>query len=137
MGGLVEHGGEAKKLALRRLVDHDFLMVLIHGGDPHGAGDQNVSSSARIADLPDALARSKGLDFDLPGQNRSLFVVQQGKQGNTLSIFLGCTPSITSSGRVDRGRSVQKDVIKGERQQLAGCISEIHEPRRSTVYSGR
>ena len=59
MRRLVEHGGEAEKLALRRLVDDDFLVVLVHGGDPHRAGDHDVSLSARIADLPDALARSE------------------------------------------------------------------------------
>ena len=96
MRSLLEHGGEAEKLALRRLVDHDFLMVLVDGRDPHRAGDQDVRSSARIADLPDALARREGLDFDLCGQHRGLVVVEQGKQGNALSISLGCTPSITS-----------------------------------------
>ena len=82
MRRLLQHGSEAKKLAFRRLIDYDFLMVLIDRGDPHRAGDHDISLSARIADLPDALARSKGLDFDLCRQNRGLIVVQQGKQGN-------------------------------------------------------
>jgi hypothetical protein len=76
MGGLVEHGRKTEKLAFRGLVDQDFLVIFIDGGDPHCARDKNVCSSARIADLPDALALSKGLDFDLAGQYRSLFVVQ-------------------------------------------------------------
>ena len=59
MRRLLEHGSEAKELAFRRLIDDDFLMVLIHGGDPDCAGDHNISSSARVADLPDALARSE------------------------------------------------------------------------------
>ena len=97
---LVEHGRKAKELAFRRLIDHDLLVVLIHGRDPDRAGYHHISSSARVADLPDTLARSKGLDFDLSRQNRGLVVVQQGKQGNALSVSLGCTPWITSSGRV-------------------------------------
>ena len=40
---LVQHGGEAEKLARRRFVHHHFLMVLIHGGDPHPPGDHDVS----------------------------------------------------------------------------------------------
>src|SRR6266436_2158514 len=62
---------EAEELALRRLVHDDFLLIFVHGRDPHHAGDQHVSSSARVADLPDALALREGLDFDLPGQYRS------------------------------------------------------------------
>ena len=83
MWGLVEHGSEAKKLALRRLVDDDFLLVLVDGGDPHRAGDQNVGSPSGVADFPDALPRSESLDLDLSGQHRGFFVIQQGKQGNT------------------------------------------------------
>jgi len=38
MGSLIEHGGEAEELALRRLVHDDFLLIFIHSRDPHHAG---------------------------------------------------------------------------------------------------
>ena len=79
---LLQHGSEAKELAFGRLIDHDFLMVLIHGRDPDGAGYHHISSPTRVADLPDALARNKGFDFNLSRQNCGFIVVQQGKQGN-------------------------------------------------------
>src|SRR5580704_5044242 len=119
MSGLVEHGSKAEELALRWLVHDDLLLILINGSDPHYAGDQNVSSSARFADLPDALALRKGLDFDLCRQHRSLFIVEQSKQGNASQYFRAARHRSPRQVRVDRGRSVQKDGIKVKRQQLA------------------
>jgi hypothetical protein len=87
MGGLVKHGGEAEKLACRRLVHYDFLLVFIHGGDPHRAGNQDVGFSARVADLPYALTHREVSEFNLSRQHCGLFVVEQSKQGNTSQNF--------------------------------------------------
>ncbi len=35
MRGLLEHGGESEELPARRLVDDDFLLVLVDRGHPH------------------------------------------------------------------------------------------------------
>jgi hypothetical protein len=61
---------------MRRLVDDDFLVVLIERGDPHPAGEHHVGLSRGVADLPDALPGRELLEFDLCGQDRRLFVVQ-------------------------------------------------------------
>src|SRR4029077_9712353 len=113
---LIEHGGETEELPFRRLVHDDFLLVLIDGRNPHCTGDQDVSLSARVANFPDALARSEVLDLDLRGQDRSLFVVEQGKQGDTFQ-HLGAAGHQSPlklkwiSGGSGARRSVQKDVI--------------------------
>ena len=43
---LLEHRREAEKLAVRRLIDDDFLMVLVDGGDPDLAGNHHVGLAA-------------------------------------------------------------------------------------------
>ncbi len=83
MRGLIEHRGETEKLSLGRLVHDDLLLIFIDGRDPHGAGHQDVRLPARVADLPDTLARRKGLDLDLSSQDSRFVVVEQGKQGDT------------------------------------------------------
>src|SRR5438094_8747355 len=87
MGCLLEHGGEAEELAKGRLIDHHLLVILVHGGNSHTARDHDVSSSARVADLVDALPRGKRFQLDLSGQHRSLVIVQQRKQRNTFQNF--------------------------------------------------
>ena len=78
----VEHGGEAEELAGRRLVDDHFLLIFVHGGDAHPAGDHDVGVPARVAGLIDALANREALFFDLRGQNREFIVIQKGKERN-------------------------------------------------------
>ena len=49
---------EAKpKNSPRRLVDHHFLVILVHGRDPHRAGHHDVGVLAGVADLVDPLPR--------------------------------------------------------------------------------
>ena len=78
----VEHGGEAEELAGRRLVDDHFLLIFVHGGDAHPAGDHDVGVPARVAGFIDALAKREMLLFDLRGENREFIVIQKRKQGN-------------------------------------------------------
>ena len=35
MRGLFEHGCETEELAMRRFIHDHFLLVFVHGGDPH------------------------------------------------------------------------------------------------------
>ena len=79
---LLQHRGEAEKLAVARLVDHDFLVIFIDGGDLDRARNHDVGLPARVADLVDPLARGESLQFDLRGQHRRLVVVEQREQRN-------------------------------------------------------
>ena len=59
MRGLFEHRREAEKFSVLRLVDHNFLMVFVNGGDLHVARDHDIGVSAGIANFVDALAGGK------------------------------------------------------------------------------
>ena len=87
MRSLLEHGGETEELAMRGLVDHDLLMLLIDGGDANAAGNHDVSASGGITHLVDALAGMKRSHFHLAGEDGGFVVVQRGKQGNMLQHF--------------------------------------------------
>ena len=80
VGSLLQHGGEAEKLAVAGLIDDDFLVVLVDGGDLHAAGHHDVGVLAGIADLVDALAGGELFQLDLGGQNRNFVIVEQGKE---------------------------------------------------------
>ena len=113
MRGLIEHGGETEELSLGGLVHDDLLLILIDGRDPHCTGDQDVRLSARVANLPDALAGSESLELDLRGQNRSLFVVEQGKQGHTSQHLWAArhrSPlKVKSGSRVEWGKAIRPE----------------------------
>src|SRR5207245_2330070 len=78
----VEHGSKAEKLALRRLVDYDLLVVLINSCNADLSGDKNVSAPSFIADFVNSLPGGKLLHLYLAGQNGGLIVIQKGKQRN-------------------------------------------------------
>ncbi len=84
---LLQHGGEAEELAMRGLVDHDFLMLLIDGGHANAAGHHDVSASGGVTHLVDALAGMKCFHFHLAGQDGGFVVVERGKQRNVLQHF--------------------------------------------------
>lgn len=67
--GLVEHGGEAEEAAVGGLVDENFLLVFVKGGDADVAGEENVGAQGGIADFEDALAGGEAGDFDLGGED--------------------------------------------------------------------
>jgi hypothetical protein len=76
---LLQHGGKAKKFPGGGLVHDHFLMVLIHRGNAHAARHHHVAPFSRITPLINSLARRKGPEFDLSGQNRGLVRVETGK----------------------------------------------------------
>ncbi len=96
MGRLIQHRRESEKFAVRRFIDHHFLLILVDGGDPHLAGNHHVGLAAGVAHLVDALARRKCLQFDLSRQDGSLIVVEQGRTAGPVSTPQGYTPCITS-----------------------------------------
>ncbi len=114
MGGLLEHGSEAEELSLRGFIDHDFLVILVDGGHPDHARDDDVGTAARIAHLVDALAGSELLDFDLAGENGGFFVVEQGKERNLSQDF-----GIAGHGRLPdkfmRGKATTNHYHRGHR----------------------
>ena len=55
----MQHFREAEKLTVSRLIDHDFLMVLVNSGDSHPSGDHYVGPATWVAHLVDALAWGK------------------------------------------------------------------------------
>jgi hypothetical protein len=58
----------------------NFLVVFVDGGDAGATGDDDISGAGGIADLEDALARRKLLDFNLRSENAELVIVEVGKQ---------------------------------------------------------
>jgi hypothetical protein len=87
-GSLFQHGGEAKELAVRGLVNNDLLTIFVDGRDADAAGHHHVGLTGLISDFVDALARSKMPHLDLTGENSGFLVIQQRKQRNMLQ-FLG------------------------------------------------
>ena len=76
VGALVEHGRKAEATPRARLLDQDFLLVVIDGRDAHLALDHYVGLAVVDALLVDALAGSKGLQLDLRREHRGLFRVE-------------------------------------------------------------
>ena len=70
MRRLLEHRSETEKLAFPRFIDDHFLMVFVHGSDPHLSGHHHVGLPAGIAYLVDPLPRRESLDFHLAGKHR-------------------------------------------------------------------
>ena len=62
---LFEHGREAEKISVRRLINHHFLMIFVNRADVDVARDHDVSVSTGIADFINALARRKFSQLDL------------------------------------------------------------------------
>ena len=84
---LLQHRRESKELAVRRFIDDHFLVVFVHGGDPHFPRDHDVRLPARVSDLVDAFARRECLELNLAGQHRGFVVVQQRKEWNASQHF--------------------------------------------------
>src|SRR5437867_2758865 len=47
----LQHGRKSKKLAVRRLIHHDFLLIFVHRRDAYFSGDHHVSLPARLTHL--------------------------------------------------------------------------------------
>src|SRR5260370_14102689 len=83
----LQHRSETKKLAVRRLIHHNFLLVFVHRRDPHFSGDHHVGWSARVTHLVNALPRREILKFHLRSQHRCLVFIEQRKQRNVFQHF--------------------------------------------------
>ena len=74
---------EAKpKNSPSRLVDDDFLVVLVDGGDPDPAGNHDVRLAARITHLVNALPGREIFEFHLARQYGHLFFAEERKEWN-------------------------------------------------------
>jgi hypothetical protein len=87
VGGLVEHGGEAEEAAVLGLVDEDFLLVFVDGGDADVAGHEDIGGDAGFADLEDALARGELSYFDVGGEDGGFFFVEEFEQRNVFQLL--------------------------------------------------
>src|SRR5713226_5126177 len=87
MRRLLQHRREAKKLAVRRLIHHHFLLIFVDRGDSHFSRDHHVSLPARITHLVNALPRSEILQLHLRRQHRRLVFVEQSKQRDVFQHF--------------------------------------------------
>ena len=90
-GGLLEHGSKPEEVARARLLDDDFLVVLVEGGDANRTRHHNVSAVSVTADAVDALTGSKLLVFDLSGEHAELVIIKIREQWYTAKYF-GRTP---------------------------------------------
>src|SRR5437899_10321569 len=137
---LLEHGGETKELAMSRLINNHFLLILVHGGDPDLPGNHYVSLSTRVADLVDALTRGESLELDLPGQNRGLLFVQQSKERNVLQHFWVAPHRSPRAVEVDRARSNLSISQLSDKQQQSGkrpaYFAKAFFPRGSALSPG-
>src|SRR5438874_13031870 len=100
----VEHRGKAKELALRGLIDYDFLVVLIDSRHAYFAGYEYVAAAAFISDFVDSLAGDKLFHLNLAGENGGFVVVQQGEKGNVsqqLSITMHPSPRTSTCSRLE------------------------------------
>lgn len=79
-GDCSSRDAKQKKFSMIRLMDNCFLLSLVHGRDAHRAGHQDRCLPLLVPHLVAGLARGKLSDFDLPGQHRSLFPLEQGKK---------------------------------------------------------
>src|SRR6185503_13355522 len=86
MRSLLKHGGESKEFAGPGLIDYDFLMIFIDGGDAHLARDGDIRQT-NISGFVYPLTRRIGLDVDLSGKDGNFLVVEEGEEGNGLEEF--------------------------------------------------
>jgi len=87
MGSLLEHGGEAEEFAVGGLVDDDFLMILIDGGDAHLAGNHHVGLASGVPYFVDALAGRECFQLDLSGQDGGFIFVEQREEWDVFEHF--------------------------------------------------
>ena len=87
MGSLLEHGGEAEEFAMSGLVDDDFLVILVDGGDAHLAGNHHVGLASGVSYFVDALAGREVSQLDLSGQDSSFILVEQREERDVFEHF--------------------------------------------------
>jgi hypothetical protein len=72
---MLQHGREAKEVSMHRLVHHNFLLVFVGGGEPHGAGHHHISVIRALAGFVDALASRKSPHLNASRQNLCFVIV--------------------------------------------------------------
>jgi hypothetical protein len=87
MRGLVEHGGETEEASVGGLVDEDFLLIFVDGGDADVTGHEDIGAAAGFADLEDALTGRKAGELDLRSEDGELFVVEELKERDMFEFF--------------------------------------------------
>jgi hypothetical protein len=85
--GLGNQGGKAEKVAVSRLVDEDFLLILVGGDDPHASGHDDIGVVAGTAGFEDALAWSKVANLDLSGEDSGLIVIEEFEKRDVAEFF--------------------------------------------------
>ena len=76
-----QHAREAKKFAVARFINDDFLLIFVDGGHADFARDHHVSVTLGIADFVNTLTRRERSLLDLRRKDRGLFVIEQRKKG--------------------------------------------------------
>ena len=109
-GSLLEHGGEAEEFAVGGFVDHDFLVILIDGGDAHLAGNHDVGLAAGVAHFVDALARARMFSVRLVRPGRRFHPRRAARRVGRASALQDCRPSNHLAGgfRVGAIRAVRR-----------------------------
>ncbi len=87
MRGLLQHRSEAEEFSRGGFIDDDLLMIFVNGSHPDRARDHDIGLPARVADLPDTLARSECLQFYLRSEDCGFFIVEQSKERNLSQDF--------------------------------------------------
>ena len=82
VGRLVEHGGEAEEAAMAGLVDQNFLLIFVDGGDADAAGEDDVGAAGGLVDLENALAWEEADEVDLGGEDGELFFIEELEEGD-------------------------------------------------------
>jgi hypothetical protein len=80
MVAAVQHGCEPKELAYDRLIYDNLLAIFIDCSDAHLPGKHDISLTAGLTHLIDALARRVLLVLDLAGQYSRFIIVEERKE---------------------------------------------------------
>ena len=79
---MFEHGGKSEELSVDWLVDQNFLLVFVDGGDVDCTGEENVGSAAGVSVLVNTLARGKGFQLYLLREYGEFVVIEQREKGD-------------------------------------------------------
>jgi hypothetical protein len=75
--GLGNQRGKAEKVPVVRLIDQNFLLILVGGDHAHVAGHDDIGVATGIAGFEDALTWSEVTNFDLSGEDSGLIVIEE------------------------------------------------------------
>jgi hypothetical protein len=90
MQGLIEHGGEAERIAMRRFGEFDLLVIFVDGGQLHPAGEQDVSPVPGLTHLVNGVARAELANLNLRREDGEFLVIEKRKELDVAK-FVGWT----------------------------------------------